>query len=292
MTHTNTICILRHTSPRAFRARAEAWLLEREAENNLILGLAAQLEESITGYKPPIYLATIERNKEILGCAFRTPPFNLGITRLPAEAVMPLAADVAEIYDSLSGVLGPDSEAAALAAAWVSLRRVVVREAMRERIYRLERVIDPEDPAVGYVRPATESDLGIVTKWGNAFSAEAGVPANEERMQELIARERILLWEDGGPRSMAASSGDTPNGSRVGYVYTPSEWRRRGYASACVAALSRQIIEGGRRFCFLYTDLSNPTSNSIYQRIGYEPVCDVVDYRFDQPAGEALLFNA
>ena len=283
MSRTDKLSIIRHPFPRAFRARAEAWLLEREAEHNLILGLAARLEESTAEYEPPIYLATIERNNEILGCAFRTPPYNLGITRLPAEAVAPLAADVAEVYDTLRGVLGPDPEAAALAGAWSGLRGVAIREAMRERIYKLERVIDPECPAAGYARPATEVDLGTVAQWLNAFSAEAGVPANEERTRDLVAGRRLLLWEDGGPRSMAASCGDTPDGCRVGYVYTPPEWRGRGYASACVATLSRQILKGGRRFCFLYTDLSNPTSNAIYQRIGYEPVCDVVEYRFHPP---------
>lgn len=287
MARSDTIGVIRYISPAAFRTRAEAWLLEREAENNLILGLARQLEESAAGYEKPIYFATIERNSKILGCAFRTPPFNLGITRLPMEAAAPLAADVAEVYDSLSGVLGPDPEAAALAKLWGHLRRVVVREAMRERIYQLDRVIVSEHPAAGYIRPATETDLVITTQWGSAFSNEVGVPANEHRIRELITRRRILLWDDGGPRSMAASSGDTPNGSRVGYVYTPPQWRGRGYASACVEALSSQIIEGGRRFCFLYTDLSKPTSNTIYQRIGYKPVCDVVDYRFDPPGNAA-----
>ena len=289
MNCTDMIAIRRHPSPYTFRARAETWLLEREAENNLILGLALQLEESVAGYEPPIYLATIERNSELLGCAYRTPPFNLGITRLPLEVMAPLAADVAEVYDSLSGVLGPDPQAAALAEAWAGMRRVVVREAMRERIYRLECVIDPEYPAAGYMRAVTKADIGTVAQWGNAFSAEAGVPANDARMRELIARERIFIWDDGGPRSMAASCGETPNGNRIGYVYTPPEWRGRGYASACVAALSRKIIESGRRFCFLYTDLSNRISNTIYQRIGYEPVCDVVDYRFDSPEGNAGL---
>ncbi len=281
---TAPVLIHRHASLGAFRRRADAWLLEREAEHNLMLALAARLEKSSVGFEPPIYLATIERGREILGCAFRTPPFNLLITRLPAEVARPLARDVAGVYEELRGVLGPDPEAAALAEAWSELRGVVVREgrpAMRERIYQLERVIAPERPAPGIARPATDADLGTVASWVAAFSAEAGVAANEERTRELVAGGRILLWDDQGARSMAASSGDTPNGSRVGYVYTPPEWRGRGYASACVAALSRRILDAGRRFCFLYTDLSNPTSNSIYRRIGYEPVCDVVDYRFD-----------
>jgi hypothetical protein len=90
MMRSDAIGVIRYDSPADFRTRAEAWLMEREAENNLILALARQLEESAAGYEKPIYFATIERNSKILGCVFRTPPFNLGITRLPMEAVAPL----------------------------------------------------------------------------------------------------------------------------------------------------------------------------------------------------------
>src|SRR5205823_10825158 len=90
----------------------------------------------------------------------------------------------------------------------------------------------------------------------------------------------LVLWDDGGPTSVAGFGGATPNGIRIGPVYTPPELRRRGYASALVAALSQRMLDQGRRLCFLYTDLSNPTSNRIYRAIGYEPVCDSKEYRF------------
>jgi predicted GNAT family acetyltransferase len=80
---------------------------------------------------------------------------------------------------------------------------------------------------------------------------------------------------------MVGYSGPTPNGIRIAPVYTPPELRGGGYASACTAETTRRLLKDGRRFCFLYTDLANPTSNSIYQRIGYRPVCDVDQYRFD-----------
>ena len=69
-------------------------------------------------------------------------------------------------------------------------------------------------------------------------------------------------------------------GVRIGAVYTPPEHRRRGYATATVASLSRAMLDRGRRACYLFTDLANPTSNHIYAEIGYEPVCDVDEIRF------------
>ena len=108
----------------------------------------------------------------------------------------------------------------------------------------------------------------------------------------------ILLWEDGGePVSLAGWGGPTPNGIRVGPVYTPPELRGRGYATALTAELSQRLLdgrllEGGRRFCFLYTDLANPTSNAIYERIGYRRVGESAEYRFGVEPARTLRIGA
>jgi predicted GNAT family acetyltransferase len=97
----------------------------------------------------------------------------------------------------------------------------------------------------------------------------------------------MRFWVDNGKRvSMAGYGGVTPNGIRIGPVYTPPEFRKRGYASALTAALSQEMLDQGRKFVTLYTDLSNPTSNHIYQTIGYKPVHDVDEYRFEGKAHE------
>jgi hypothetical protein len=88
----------------------------------------------------------------------------------------------------------------------------------------------------------------------------------------------VFVWDDGRPVSMAAWAGRTGRGVRVNFVYTPPEYRRRGFASACVADLTQHLLAEGHAFCCLFTDLANPTSNSIYQKIGYRPVCDVSDF--------------
>ncbi|MCA9556723.1 MAG: GNAT family N-acetyltransferase, partial [Myxococcales bacterium] len=96
-----------------------------------------------------------------------------------------------------------------------------------------------------------------------------------------VAQGVLWVWEDGEAVSMAAAVSPTPHGVRVNFVYTPPERRGRGYASACVAALSQAQLDAGRQFCFLYTDLANPTSNAIYQRIGYRPVTDALQLGFE-----------
>ena len=129
--------------------------------------------------------------------------------------------------------------------------------------------------------------MDLAAAWFHAFGMEAQphlagtaaeARANAERW---IAGGGLRLWEDGVVVSMAGASGPTPNGIRVGAVYTPPDKRRRGYASALVAALSQEQLDTGKKFCFLYTDLANPTSNKIYQDIGYEPVCDIDEYIFE-----------
>ncbi|MBW3589374.1 MAG: GNAT family N-acetyltransferase, partial [Actinobacteria bacterium] len=124
-------------------------------------------------------------------------------------------------------------------------------------------------------------ELDLIVSWFKGFNRDISAePIDEERIkrftESLFTTEdrKVYLWEDGEPVSMAVHSGPTPNGLRVAIVYTPPDKRRNGYASACVAAVSQVILDSGRTFCFLYTDLANPTSNHIYMEIGYEPVCD------------------
>src|SRR3954464_11849290 len=117
--------------------------------------------------------------------------------------------------------------------------------------------------------------------WGGARAVPTPAPClgGLER-REGDPDSGLLLWEDGQVATLGGFGGLTPNGIRIGPIYTPPDLRRRGYASALTAELTQMLLGRGRRFCFLYTDLANPTSNSIYHRIGYEPVSDVDMWSF------------
>jgi predicted GNAT family acetyltransferase len=155
-----------------------------------------------------------------------------------------------------------------------------------ERIYRLTAVVEPR-PGKGAARLAEASDRETIGSWLLAFHREALDEEAESGMIERSmenwvrgSRRFWLLVADGRPVSMVGAGGRTPNGIRIGPVYTPPAERGNGYASRLTAAVSRALLAEGRRYCFLYTDRGNQTANHIYRAIGYEPVTDAVMLRF------------
>lgn len=287
MTVGSTYIVKRFHDPATFIARAEPWLLQAEAEHNLLIGIARQLAAGTMLSGKPVYLATVERDDEVVGCAFRTPPYKLGVTRMPSDAIDALVTDVAQVYDDLNAVMGEDETARAFAEKWASGRGLGITSGLQHRIYQLDRVTPPPHDAPGAARLAIMMDVPLVTQWIYEFSTESRVHTDNAPALAAarIKQSSLYLWiVDGAPVSMAAWSGETPHGRRVGYVYTPAHQRKRGYATALVAHLSEQILADGCTFCFLYTDLANPTSNSIYQQIGYRSVCDVNDWNFTTAA--------
>jgi predicted GNAT family acetyltransferase len=272
--------VQRHANAHAFLDRAGPWLLRAEAENNLILGIAAALAADGA---TDAWLATVEHGSDVVGCAFRTPPWKIGLTRMPQDALPALVDAVRHVYGQVPGVLAPEPTARQFAEAWQERTGQTFRSGMRQRIYQLDRVVPIERQVDGSLRPARPADVPLLVAWSDAFFSETGIPARDSSaaVAEWMRRDALFVWDvDGEPRSMAGRSAETPNGVRVGYVYTPPEHRGRGYASTCTAALSQLMLDSGRRFCFLYTDVANATSNRIYRDIGYEPVIEAGDYWF------------
>lgn len=275
-----------------FESAAASFLGEHEAENNLVLGLITGLKAGRTFGPLPPYFAIVRRGDLVVAATMRTPPFNLLLTAGTDPAAVPLVVgDALSAMPDTPGLSGPRELAARAVSLWTERTGAIARVVMAQRIYQLSRVI-PARAAPGAPRIAHEADRAIVVDWFQAFVAEAladGGHAADRAEAEATATHwlggrGLWVWEDDGLVAMAGASGRTPTGIRVGAVYTPPDKRRRGYASALVAALSQAQLDGGRRFCFLYTDLANPTSNHIYQAIGYEPVCDVDEYRFEASA--------
>ena len=285
MSVNGTMTVVRHGAAAAFLDAAGDFLVAREAEHNLIFGVCATLAAD-PGYTSDPYLATVSTAGRVVGAAIMTPPWNLVLSCTDeSDSVMALAADLDERGITIPGVTGPVEIAGRFAEAWSRTHRVTNGRRIAERVYRLERVVAPEG-VPGTVRVATAADRDLLVAWVDEFLAEALDRDDPDQAAALVDRSfrtgtrTWYLWDDGGPVSVAAAGGPTPNGIRIGPVYTPPDRRRRGYASALTAATSQAELDKGRRFIFLFTDLANPTSNKIYRAIGYEPVIDIDQVAF------------
>lgn len=255
-----------------------------------MLGLAMGLETGSIECADPLFF-TVTKAKEIIAAGLRTPPHNLVLTECGDDKTQrQISNELLRQGQNLSGVIAPGTTAELFAREWSTQANCIHRLVMQQRIYQLESVTFPASQ-LGTFRVAGVGDSGLVAEWFQAFQFEA-VPheAGEREKYDRAAEKAIkagmafLLEDNGRPVSMAAVSGRTPNGIRINYVYTPKNLRGVGYASALVAKLSQRLLDSGFRFCFLYTDLTNPTSNKIYQRIGYTPVCESRHYLFSVPA--------
>jgi GNAT superfamily N-acetyltransferase len=278
--------VRRFSTPRAFLEHAERILLQDEARNNLLLTIPRSLigqEHDLSGPEGPLYFATVQDPPVTLGCAVRTPPNKLVLSRMPSEAATAIARDVAEVYPTLPAVLAPPDVAEAFAAVWAQAHDILPRIGMRSRIYAVETLVPPTANRwpIGGARLATPADLGTLVPW----ITDTARPYTDPRAlaRALVDQQAALVWErDGTPMAMAAVVGTTPNGVRIGAVYTPPAERGQGFGTAVTHAVTeRALRQRTTRFAFLYTDLANPTSNTIYQRIGYRPVGDAVDVHFE-----------
>jgi predicted GNAT family acetyltransferase len=270
----------------ALLQEAQGWLEEREAENNLMLGLCLKMARSSDEIEPAPYFATVKQNDDLLVAAIMTPPHNLIVysdTGVRMDVFEPLMADLLAKELPVPGVLGRSDVVSAFAKAWEEVTGKSAIQGMHHRIYKLTEVHQSQLPS-GSFRAATKDDLTLLAQWTLAFHHEA-VPNDplsdvQEATRRRIANKEIFVWEDAGPVSVAASSRPTTNGVSVNLVYTPPECRGRGYAAACVASLSRHLLNSGFSFCTLFADLANPVSNHVYKKIGYRPICDFAEWRF------------
>ncbi len=268
----------------AFLDVAGPFLEAREPEHMLTLGSMATLR-MLGGRATTGGLVVALEGGHVVATATWTGPWEVVLSEVDDARAIPALVDALGA-DTLPGVHAPVEHAEAFVAAWRDRTGGSARHILRERIHALEHVTPPAG-VPGSLRRTRTGDHGLLVEWMTAFDVESfGAEAGRRDMRtladELIAAPHRsgFIWDDDGAVSTASTTGETPNGIRVGGVYTPRERRGRGYASACVAAVSQRELELGRRWCFLFTDIANPTSNAIYGRLGYRPVRDVDIWRF------------
>ena len=261
--------LVRFATPDAFLERISEACLGREAELNLMLGVAAGAEQA--------FACTLDEGDAITAAALRTPPhgFVLASWATGAAAAIARALREAGHEPDAPSVIGTAKDAEAFARAWTPEPKLE----MAQRIYAVREVVAMNMPPKGELRVATQADLDTIAPWYVELMDEAeNVTIDLETARSLvkrrIAKGTLFVWDVGAPVSLVGLARETFTGIAVNSVFTPPKLRRNGYATAAVEAISRRAIEGGRAFCCLYTDATNPTSNVIYQRVGYRFVCE------------------
>ena len=259
-------------------AKANGFLASEPVLHNLILTL---LHARVAHPEPGRYWVASEGGNAI-GVVFQSPPtFAATLTPLEPDAVAAVVEAIVDAEIDLPGVIGDATAASRFAGQWAERRKAPASPHEGQRIYELGELHKGLN-VNGRLRNATMNDRDLIVGWLREFQADTGEQGSDpERLVDARLPEgQYWIWEDGEPVSMASGSPPIKGVSRIGAVYTPPERRNRGYAEGCVRELSRHL-QADRIRCMLYTDLSNPTSNSIYRRIGYRAVAEVLRYRFD-----------
>jgi predicted GNAT family acetyltransferase len=235
------------------------------------------------GAEPPLF--GVLDDGAVRAALLHTPPFPPHVTALTPAQADALAARLAEMDRPLSGVSGPRESAEAFAAAWQRRTGTAATLRQRQRLYRLAELSVPQPAPAGRARIAGTADRELLIRWKHAFDADTGHGVGTDPAawaDARIADGGITLWEspDGTPVSLAGVTPETAGQVRVAPVYTPAGLRGRGYAGAVTAEVSRSARAAGVQEILLFTDLANPTSNGLYQRIGYRPVAEFAVWGF------------
>jgi len=249
-------------------------LEERELENNLILGLCNALIEKNLPEKDCVFINAYESGRLMSTSINTIGRAIVSCSTDDTDSVKELAAYYRDQNIRLTGVFGEINPATAFARFY----GCGFATDMTMIVHRLSRVNDL--PVVsGSFETAVNGDLALIMDWTFRFKKEADATyqmSGDEILNMVrsgIEGGNFFLWKDKNVAvSMAAINRKTRKVGVVGYVYSPEEYRKKGYATALVQKLSEHILQRGFKYCGLFTDQANPTSNHIYRKIGYEPL--------------------
>ena len=279
---------------KAFHRDTYHILLRHEAQNMLPLGnlLIGYEGKDKHDWRDPAnwLMTTVSDEQGILLTAIMTPPFGITLyatnNHLNNDALTCLIEGLILTDFKIPNVVSEKSLAECFARSYVAAANMQYRVGFKQRIYVLQKV-NSEILNIGNLRLAEEKDMAFLPYWIEEFQNDALASSRSVQSDPEIYRYHIntgnlyILEHEGTPVSMAKIGRRMKTVCSVALVYTPPYFRKKGYASSCVAGLSRLALKQGYSSVVLYTDLANPTSNAIYQKIGYEPICDSLDIKFE-----------
>ncbi|TQR16387.1 GNAT family N-acetyltransferase [Psychrobacillus soli] len=277
----------RYENAKDFARIATPFLEKNEDKFSLFLGVLQAIKDG--KYENP-YIATVEEDGELLALFQMTPPHPLNIIFVDKERMEEcINLSIHELIQqsiSINSIISVKEWAYAFAQKWQEKTGQSFSILMDQGLYRLDQIEDALEMSPGAWRYATKEDALLIEKWYSLFEENTGLPktAPEEiknRVKAMLDANEVFLWENQGQTvSMMKKARPTANGVTVSLVFTPEEERKKGYARTMVAAGSKELLKEFQ-FCVLYTDMLNPTSNKIYQEIGYKKLIDSVHLGFE-----------
>ena len=270
-----------------FLKKGEKFLLENESLNNILLGLANSISHKDRPADAELYIL-VEVDGNIVGAALRTDQRRaILISHMDDLYIDSILSFIINKNIELSGVNGKSSQVESFAKKYCKSFDLCFEMETKLGIYELNKLLMPKNSAY-LLRVINDEDFDITLKFVESFIRDC-FPKEEnfkfeaqEMAKRFITNKSVyfLLNPNNEIVSMAANVRQTKNTACVGFVYTPDNFRKKGYGSLVTALVSKEILDGGKMACNLYTDLSNPTSNSIYQKIGYRKIGESIHFKF------------
>ena len=279
--------VRRHANAAEYLDAAGAALRRRPVINQLVIAIAQMCAKEPDRYGAGCIFYSVEDDGEVVAAALQTPPWPVQVSAAPIQAARELGRAFAAEPGTIAGVGGPDDSPGVFAEAYAAVRGLSYLREQSMGTFELTAV-NPLPAVPGRRVIAGPEHADILQAWLVAFHTEAtphDPPARPDAGARAVSTGRGHVWLDevGAPVSYAFNNRDVEGWASVGPVYTPREARRHGYATALVASVSQFLLDQGRPGCTLFTNLANPTSNAIYERIGYRRIGSAYRYGFGAP---------
>lgn len=273
------------SDPLAFLQASQGFISADPWSSNVVAGVAERIAAGLEPGSGDDLFITVGEAAAVVGVAMHTPPHALFLSRMPEAAADRLALTLAQGGRQLPGVSGARDATSAFASSWLRLTGRRSRLVTSLRLYRLHQLVPPRGIAGQPARAGAPQDIGLISRWMEEFHDEAALESPSQDWGRAAARrvgagEVQVWWQGGQPVAMACSTRTAAGVARLGPVYTPPRFRRRGYGTAVTAAAVEAVVLAGAREVVLYTDLANPTSNSIYLALGFRPEHDAQELQF------------
>ena len=269
-----------------FEDKAKPFLMKNEDVYSLFYGILQGIK---AGRYENSFMATIEENNRVVALFQMTPPHPLNliiIDELKTDDILTLATlELFERKLPIQSVVGLKSVVNAFSEKWQRTTNCKAKLLMDQGLYRLDNVDQSLDRSPGSWRYARKDEATLLANWFKAFESDTGLKNSplaeiKKKVNQFLEDEEVFFWEEQGKVvSMMKKARPTERGVTVSFVYTPPEERKKGYARTMVAAGSEELLKT-YDFCVLYTDMMNPTSNKIYQEIGYQKIADSIHIGF------------